>query len=409
MFMRKRSPFLLGAVIALAASCSPDGAESQAPAAAPTCAAGLEPVERFKELLVVDDAVIGDARARNAEAGPWSFRHLVEAMAPAGQTPSAFVLAWLSTWEKTTTVNQFPVAARPLMREVVICPWLRATPANGCNDDCSSCAQQELDLGLAPFRLVGIVNRIDLRYRTYRSEAGEGRLVFGVTRGPGDDPASEPLLMTVGFEYNLPLSDGRTAGSWAARWHALGALPDYGPDYLAALQAITDEFTARGAEPGSPGGSALRQLRTNEREFDWLWELRQYELGERGLTLAPLPNTPDRSENGSAELTRFVTQNREAVLAGTHELTPALAAGAAHPSSPWVVPGASEPLRQAFARQTCDGCHQSEAVPVDFNFHLSPFRRGVDKVSPFLNNPADPSGDELEQRTALLRQALCAP
>jgi hypothetical protein len=85
----------------------------------------------------------------------------------------------------------------------------------------------------------------------------------------------------------------------------------------------------------------------------------------------------------------------------------ALLGGSSKPLQRWLVPGVAEELRFAFASETCGGCHQNEQSPVDVNFHISPFRQGESKISPFLNDPANPGGDELARRAEYLSASLC--
>jgi hypothetical protein len=369
-------------------------------------------VQRFKELILVDAGVVGDARALNAGDGPWSFRHAVEAMAPPGVDPADFVRDWLTGWVAVHEVNGFPLD-RPnegrdaAMTTRVLCPWQRRSPQNGCNDDCSKCSTTKLDLATAPFRLVAIVNRLDLRENDLTEPSGEGRLVFGLTDGAADDPGSPPMPMTINFEYVLP--ETRSVTDWARAWHALGQMPAYDESFKAALQQITDGFTARGARPGGPnGGSSIGQIRTNESVLDWIWQLREFAIDETGaLRLRPLHNTPAQALNGSGTLSDWVKANADAIFQNRYELPVAMrSASADQLQYAWTVPGVDEKLRRAFAANTCNGCHSGENPSVDTAFHVSPLRNGLARVSPFLNAP-DGSYDELSRRTESVQRALC--
>jgi hypothetical protein len=394
--------------LVLAGACD-DGNSSGAAPFAPKPAIGScseLTVDRFKELIVAEPSVVDDARSRNGTAGPWSFRHLVEEMAPPGVTASDFVQTWLGSLKQATNMNLFQVPSRPRLNEVLICPWLRATPENACNALCSSCAAQTLDLAKAPFRLIAFANRIDLSTTDERSDsAGESRLVYVLTQGPGDNPASVPLPMTVIFEYQNPNSEGRDTRYWTKRWHALGAYADYDSDFLAELDALYADITTRPADRSS----WINQVRTNDVALDWLWDLREFKLTDNQLRLAPTQRTPDKLVNGSDDLTRFVLANKDAVLAGRYELPSLLNGGFVRlNNAPWRLPGVDEVTRHAFARQTCDGCHQSEEVSIDQGFHISPFRIGRDRLSPFLNDPADLANDELSRRSKFMLDSLCS-
>jgi hypothetical protein len=370
------------------------------------------PIQRFKELTVVDPAVISDARSLNGPNGVWSFRHALEGIVPEAVDTSAFIRAWLDDWVTTTEVNGFKTDRESRaagMKTILMCPWLLSTPENQCDNICETCpGGQKLDLAKAPFRLVAIVNRTDLRTRPdSASPAGESRLVFALTNGPADDPSSKPLAMSLIFEFALP--DSLTPKGWAEQWHALATHAAFDDAYKADLEALTERFVKRGASPSRTNGSAISQVRTNESTFDWIWQLREFHLDSLGgLHLAPTANTPGETLNGSPILSDFIKSKADDIHADRMVLPPSFTAGAADQFLyRWSFSGVDEPTRAAFARQTCNGCHSGENPPIDTAFHVSPFRVGPDKLSPFLNNPSDPTHDELGRREKLMSQILC--
>jgi hypothetical protein len=393
--------FILASVFAGCSSSSTDRGTSQD---APDC--GIH-VDRFKELVIVDDAVITDARASNTADGVWSFRRRIEEMTPPGAAPETTIANWLSSWKITTAINQFPVAARTQVDQKVLCRWMRVTPANQCDETCAKCTGRILTLEKAPFRLVGISNRLDLRDQVTPDPdtAGEARFIYGLTNGPGDDPQSAPMAMTVIFEYRQVLR-GRTQAALDRQWHALGAHAAFDEAYKVDLAALLQSFTEPGAAPSRPLGNAIGQLRTNEREFDWAWDMREFVLSNDGLRLSSTENTPDLTLSASQPFAQFLTDNRAAIMAGRHALPSRLQGGAVGILSDWTAPVDSALVR-AFSLETCNGCHQNHPM-VDFNFHISPHRSGVAKLSSFLNNPADPTHDELARRERFLATALCA-
>lgn len=368
-------------------------------------------VDRFKELIVVEPAVLADSRAQNATAGVWSFRHAIENLAPAGADTSAFVTAWLEDWVQTKDVNGFALdrAGEPRDAEMnhrIICPWLQRSPANACDDTCGVCTSRTLDLSLAPFRLIAIANRMDLRNEVEGEDAGEGRLIFSATNGSADDPASTPIPMTVIFEYALPKT--RTTKEWATAWHGLGEVPGYDEPFRAALEGVTNGFTKRGANPSAQGGSALAQIRTNESALNWIWQLREFAVDASGaLRLRALRNTPAAPLNNSKQLRDYVVANAASIKSKRFEMPLALRGGSADQLLfSWSLPDVDEPTRKAFAANTCNGCHSAENPSVDTVFHVSPFRQGVAKLSPFMNDPGG-KADELTARTKSLQSALC--
>ncbi len=235
--------------------------------------------------------------------------------------------------------------------------------------------------------------------------SGEGRLMFGVTDGAADDPASKPLAMVTIFEYVLP--ETRSLNEWAASWHALAKLDGQGEQYRAALQAITDGFVTRNARPGRQNGSALAQVRTNEAALSWIWQLREFGLATDGsLTLRPVWNTPAEQLNNSQTLARFVNENAELIRAKKHVLPAAMRPGASDALRfSWAMPGVDAETTRAFTEGTCNGCHQTHSV-VDSAFHISPFRSGRAKVSRFLYDPDHAGNDEVHTRAASFREAL---
>lgn len=318
-------------------------------------------VDSKRELLIVDDSVRLDPWATGT--GPWSFAHLVSQMAPAGQDPSAFVLAWLESWAAASSINGFPVSSASRLRDEVICPW-----AARSGTPCDGKGKVHLDLSQAPFQLIAVVNRVDLRRGGYAAaDAGEGRFVFNVLSASGG-----PLSFTVIFEYGLPTSNGQNALSWAKAWHALSEAPDadsFGPMYRAALRAITDGFTARNASPGRPNGSALNQVRSNEIGIALDWNLREFHLsGRNGALLQGVTKeTPHLATFNAlpraAELRADLEAHRQEVLDGAYHVPAAWLGGEALEIARWNpadLGSTDEALRHAFALNTCDGCHTRE-------------------------------------------------
>lgn len=156
-------------------------------------------IDPSRELMITDLSVIEDpirTDPANGEEAVWTFKYLMENMAGEND-PAEFTLKWLEHWEKDQSVNGQVSPARPDIRPMIIDPWLAASGG------------ETLDLSLAPFQLLAIVNRIDLRVHDEESVTtdGEGRFVFGVLNEQG-----EPLPPIAGditggfiviFEYEL--------------------------------------------------------------------------------------------------------------------------------------------------------------------------------------------------------------
>ncbi|HEX8127544.1 MAG TPA: choice-of-anchor X domain-containing protein, partial [Pyrinomonadaceae bacterium] len=215
--------------------------------------------------------------------GRWTFGYLMTQMANqpvTGISPSTFTRKWLDKWMTNQTVNGWTVAQRQKIKTLVIDPWVAASGGPG----------MPLNLSIAPFKLLAIVNRVDLRNNTTYGggNAGEGRFVFGVIDRTGTgstDPAytstgsrnCRETQFTVIFEYGIDRR-GCAIRDWGKQWYNLRNFVLGSAAYNNALQAITDQFTTAGVAPHKPNGSALNQLRTNEVELQLgvaatpLWE-----------------------------------------------------------------------------------------------------------------------------------------
>lgn len=391
-------------------------------------------IDAYKELVITDPRVINapvettfdPARpSGTSRRGAWSFGRLVHNMLPAADRDSAaaasrLVFEWLRTWETDQSPNPLvsPAFARPAIRTLVTARW---KAASGCTSPelpstDHSCV---LDFAKAPFRLIAIVNRPDLRVVADDGSAigGEGRFVFQVM-GPtlGIDAASAeiavmdaditPQKFTVIFEYSLPVVRNSDTLVWAHRWHGLGSI-EFGEDFNSTLRGITNGFSGPDLDARRPNGNALNQIRTNEvalmgarfpaagfiaaKQF---WELREFHLTHLGLVPHTVNLEPARDfdiardgQRGfegtrTLELSAFLTANESVVLASRYRLPVGMSANSAvvgsapygawgksrNPNPPAIpsqgephdLPGVSIPARDAFAVNTCAGCHRHE-------------------------------------------------
>ena len=311
-----------------------------------------------KELMITDLSVVNDIRANGN--GPWSFGGLMSAMAPRREDAGAFVKGWLKTWMTSTSINGFPLEARPDIEKVIIAPWMK-------RDRAKSFDSWQVNLANAPFRLLAIVYRPDLGIITPDNnigDAGEGRFVFTALdlRNGRSIDAADPLPFTVIFEYGLKASDRAGVKAWAEKWHALGALP-FGPDYNTRLQAITDIFSGRGGDASKPNGNALNQLRTDEAALAYPWQLREFHIDATGaLVNVEVKNTPDRSVlDHPQELSAFIRAHPD------DDIPSKFIGGKADIDSNTFEWPAMElnnnNFRHNFAMRTCNGCHGAETGP----------------------------------------------
>ena len=339
------------------------------------------------QLMITDLRVVEDPIRTNPRAGAnatWTFKYLIENMA-GKQDPSEFAMNWLKQWETDRLINGHIAPARPAIRQLVIEPWLKASGG------------RKLDLAKAPFKLLAIVNRMDLRVHedTRVATAGEGRFVFGVL---GSDGKPLPPLagdaaggFTVIFEYELVATKMDQLRDWAMRWAQLGEHPLGSPLYNQALERITRSFTDRNSAPAKPNGSSLNQVRTNELALGSLWELREFGIDAVSGQLQQRTTavTPDvLTLNGTPALAELINNNEAALLNETfvpskEHLAASSIAGPFQFSDfpnnsvgrtftaielfapfydiPWSAAGIrSNEARHSFALNTCGGCHRSE-------------------------------------------------
>ncbi len=362
-------------------------------------------VAHDKSLLITDPSVLADARASNASSGPWSFRFMLEQMAPPEVDAADFARAWLDEFTVPERLNGFQVERRDLSGVLPLWP---TTP------------EGKLDLARAPFQLLAIVNRTEL----HATSNGELRFVYGLVDSDGFGRS-----MSVIFEFELPSRDALSGAdlsrrSWVEQFQALGDL-SFGADYNTSLQDLTDRVTRRGSNPSRPGGSAISQVRSNEIVMGPEWQLREFHLTGEGqavsLRLAPTAMTPDdvhalpdTPENDA--IADYINENAVAIRGGFAAVPSTNIGGQSTVASPWAF---SKPVdergRRSFAGQTCNGCHALEAanLQLDGFYHISPTSDGgadgTDRVSEFIKRI------EIPRRTAFMQNQLscsgadCAP
>ena len=391
-----------------------------------------------KSLLINDVNVVGatgdpsrvwdPCTGAGTKMGAFTFGKLMTEMANqplTGINPSTFVMQWLQTWQASQTINTFTVPARPSIATQIINPWLAASGG------------ASLDLGIAPFRLLAIVNRLDLRtgsshYGGSTGNAGELRFVFGVVK-PGR--TCQLLPMTVILEYGVPIQGCVPVKSWAQQWINLSSLALGSAAYNTALQAITDQVVLRNKAPGKPNGSALNQLRSNEIALASPWELRQFNLLSPidFLHETPVAQTPDIRFNahdpfwsGSTLLDTFITTNPIGATVPLSFLGVPFLGGAAPVTGndlgyiwntstldldPTHSPNWND-NRQQFSLNTCNGCHAGETrtvfthisptTPLGSPAALSGFLTGITVTDPAFGAPTRTFNDLARRQADLV-------
>ena len=385
--------------------------QPQAPSGGPP--SGVDP---FGELLVSEPSVL--RAASSASSGDaLSFRAISEWLIGDRARTLPALRDWLGQWETVTKVGTYdaPVATRPDVNPLLIAPWFRSTsPAPSEPPPPGTDGYHETTLppasngdpatwARAPFRLLAVVNRLDLGQDPCLGSAGELRFVYTAL----DASLLLPLEMTVIVEVPYPTT--RSAVAWARAWHQLPPLGS--GQYPMALAGLASTVL-READPFAA------RVRTNEVALGGNagkpWELREFRLEDtefgRRLIMTPLESTP-REDVDPKSVAAHVVQNAEEISQGPVPLPPALRAAAAHTSRAaftWAVPGVEESLRNAFSRQTCNGCHGGDTATLPFQ-HIAadPTLTSSPRLSRFLWDPMAPS-DELRRRQRQLEQLLAS-
>lgn len=419
------------------------------PTAVTTISALASTVTPAHSLLITDPSVVadssrtfdpcdvdGDGNMGNVN-GAWSFKTLMRNMANPGLTgitPRQFIHEWLRNWMLNQTVNGFPIAARPAIQNFFP-GW------DGVNSS-------TLDMNRLPFRLLAIVNRMDLGESTSYGvgQPGETRFVFGLVDQnhpscslPGSTASARQ--MTVILEYGDVGSKCSIQKNRANAWIDLETLtPLPNAMYNAALQNITDTVTTVNAAPSKNNGSAINQIRTNEIVLAAPWQLREFVLPGPSTTMdsATIKQTPDPGfpvpnfRFGSPVTAAFWEENAEDILCEQH-VVPDLFMGAPFlgsqaeygfgtfwdaPTDPGDLPAAfpecytssvtggtptvQGAVRHKFSLNTCDDCHSGETNtvfthvdPGSFPSSLSAFLTGATGFG--LNPVDDPGGEPVER------------
>lgn len=230
------------------------------------------------ELLITSPAVVDNGRA--TYPGPWSFGYLLE-HAYGKERAGAVVAEWLRGWASEMDGKR-PKAnpPRPLVTSDLIGPWQRADGHVGDSETWAPNFEN------APFRLLAIVNRMDLAVQDlgpggapsvgyYSSglanldgQGGEARFVFCIT-----DQEGKPLEpgATIILEYGLDVLGQRDQLlGWAKAWHGLGAHGEIDERYRFDLENLTRAFSDRRAvelEPLPRGAGSAEGRRELRREF----------------------------------------------------------------------------------------------------------------------------------------------
>ena len=436
------------------------------------CAGSTTAYNPLLTCTIIDTSVVNDPNRTwdpampniGNKRGAWTFGTLITAMAnvgaPGNPVPSVsdFVLFWLNNYAITPSPNGDPVPPVPNVQTEVIAPWQAATAAEG------GFPPGAVDVTIAPFRLLAIVNRVDLHSSTTygvtppsspvpQEFAGEARFVFEVTSSTGAQLGNG---FTVILEYAVPnVTTCEQLQNWASQWanlNTLGPLPN--ANFNTALQKITDQFALAGANPSQfPNQSAIAQVRANDfigTQSGAQWELRQFNIsdgtagGMQGfLTESTVAATPAFSLNNTCAVEDFISGNASAGFCAPNTTFPTLAIPAFEvASSPcsyignflggwapeeggvfWSFSGLTTPsdvlcTRHVFSLNTCNGCHTSETGTAFLHVAprayaspsaLSGFLTGTTVPDPFNTSVGPYHYADLARRVQVLNSLVTCP
>lgn len=330
-------------------------------------------IDKARSLLIRNTAVVEDpTRTRGScgqpSMGVWSFGYLMEQMANTpvtGVTGAELARAWLDSWLSVQVVNGWTVHKRLLMQSEILDAWIAESGGPG----------QPLDLSRAPFKLLAIVNRLDLRQQAAYGGTSGGELRFVFAYMPPDCVAVHPTFEVI-FEFGLPGAGCLKQQAWALQWKHLATMPIGSAAYNAALEAITQQVVVSGAGGGKANGSALNQIRVNENRLDDAgggveWQFRQVALDPLShlLTLTTLAQTPGAGVDKPTQLVPYINSHEAAILDGDYVVPLTYPAGVKFRAgallyesfSYWSGPGITNGnARHQFSLNTCSGCHARE-------------------------------------------------
>jgi hypothetical protein len=252
----------------------------------------------------------------NAQPGDenkiWTIGHMLKREAEKnGVTPSDYVSNWMNAWTGTVNINgqTVPALIGPLVRTY----WERFAGGN-----------TTLSLHKAPFYLLAIVNRPDLRKHRPLGEplGGEVRFVFGVLGANQVNPpcpsTSYDPVSTIILEYSPAKADEIQVRDFASRWLALSSLS--GVDYRAALSTLTEEVINSGR---------LLRIRTNDGPIAGKvggtsngWDLGEFEPDPttKFLKRTQIKQSPTMALNGGSQrMSDWIWTNRTALFANAFD------------------------------------------------------------------------------------------
>jgi hypothetical protein len=382
-----------------------------------------------KALLITDVSVIRDSARTSdpcdapagAENRVWTIGHLLKVEAARqGKSANDYVKTWLDAWSVGGTINGQALPTDNLSGPLVKANWPKD-------------AQGNYRLHKAPFKLIAIVSRLDLRTVRPSGEplGGEIRFVFAPEYNTGlvSTPPADGRCMThadeastIILEYSPAKANENDVVAWAKKWHALGSMA-FGSSYRTELAKLTEEVLTSGR---------LLRIRTNEAPGGVRWTFTEFDHDSstkflKRTTVKQSPAETLHTQN-QAFLGQWLVDNKAAIqgtkavgrnfpgypvpnyfmpetssgniLRGAFNRLDSTVASSFiwNPTNPGIFQGEWDELRHLFALASCSGCHGSE-TGTGF-LHIQNSDSGPATTSSFLSGPltvADPVTGENRQ------------
>jgi hypothetical protein len=240
----------------------------------------------------------------------WTIGHLLKREAEKnGITPSTYVSRWMNEWHSLQVINEQYVYS--VVASQVLESWNRFA------------SDTTMPLYKAPFYLLAIVNRLDLRKHRPNGEplGGELRFIFGILHAvEGTNPCPTTFydgVSTLIFEYS-PVKVDDASGSaenkirnYASRWLALSEMS--GEDYRNKLDDLTEEVINNGR---------LLRIRTNEQAAAGRWDQMEFEPDPetKFIKRSTIKQSPTMAlEGGSQRMSDWIWSNRNALYANAFD------------------------------------------------------------------------------------------
>lgn len=300
--------------------------------------------ETKKSLLITDTSVVEKL---------FPFSKIIETLT---NDKDQFIKNWIKQW-KRSELNGYRLTPRDSNQ--ILRKWPKKQDGS-------------FDFSKAPFRLLAIVNRMDLK--SQKDPYGEFRLVYCFY-----DPVTlNPEEFTVIFEFKIPRTPNRNYAYWKKQFKDLSSL-DFGVDFNLKLNSIYNQIVSK---------KGLNQVRTNDFYLDFKWELREFRLNNGFLKQTITAQTPDLTHNTSSEFQTWIGNNQVRIKNMDYIIPDKFLGASSVMDSEefrWDFDlQFPEIIRKNLSVNTCNGCHGGE-TQTEFT-HIKPRRRGVNSyISHFLH------------------------